>query len=303
MKYRQNFGKVLKVESLIIGIVIVYVFACSLAIYSISKNEVINNGVGPLKEASTLSPSNLEPTEFEEEFIGNTQLQQDDDRLLNYIRHRVLIPPPAQTEAVVLSLKNPHKEPAQQEEIYRYVFKLLGEMKDGFFIECGGNDGELYSNTLALELRHGWTGLLVEPLPLAKLRTRGRYVWIAPICLSGMDMFRPNNDDLMTRLGFGENVSFTTKCFPVFSLLKAINITTVDYFSLDIEGAELSVLKTIPWDRVHIKVISIEVPLWFEERKSVDSYMKSVGYKLMTYISNMYSHDNIYIHSSVQHDA
>lgn len=67
-------------------------------------------------------------------------------------------------------------------------------------------------------------------------------------------MFRPNNDDLMTRLGFVENASFTAECYPVFSLLKAINITSVDYFSLDIEGAELPVLKTIPWNRVRIKV-------------------------------------------------
>ncbi|XP_035700721.1 protein Star-like [Folsomia candida] len=112
-------------------------------------------------------------------------------------------------------------------------------------------------------------------------------------------MFRPNNDDLMTRLGFVENASFTAECYPVFSLLKAINITSVDYFSLDIEGAELPVLKTIPWNRVRIKVISIEVPLNFQERKAINSYMKSVGYKFMTHISNTYSHDNIYIHSSV----
>lgn len=45
----------------------------------------------------------------------------------------------------------------------------------------------MYSNTLPLELRHGWTGLLVEPdpVPLSKLLVRNRNVWIAPVCLSG----------------------------------------------------------------------------------------------------------------------
>ena len=44
------------------------------------------------------------------------------------------------------------------------------------------------------------------------------------------------------------------QCFPIYSILKALNRTTVDYFSLDIEGDELSVLKTIPWKSIDIKV-------------------------------------------------
>lgn len=44
------------------------------------------------------------------------------------------------------------------------------------------------------------------------------------------------------------------QCFPLFSFLIALNITTLDYFSLDVEGAEFAVLKTIPWDKVNIKV-------------------------------------------------
>lgn len=44
------------------------------------------------------------------------------------------------------------------------------------------------------------------------------------------------------------------QCFPFVSYLLALNITTVDYFSLDVEGAEYKVLQTIPWDKVDIKV-------------------------------------------------
>lgn len=46
-----------------------------------------------------------------------------------------------------------------------------------------------------------------------------------------------------------------TLCFPLFDILKAIGNPIVDYFSLDIEGVELDVLKTIPWNDVNIKVI------------------------------------------------
>ena len=34
----------------------------------------------------------------------------------------------------------------------------------------------------------------------------------------------------------------------------AFNNPTIDYFSLDVEGSELAILKTIPFDKVDIRV-------------------------------------------------
>ena len=45
-----------------------------------------------------------------------------------------------------------------------------------------------------------------------------------------------------------------TLCLPFFSILEALGNPQVDYFSLDVEGSELSILKTIPWEQVKIKV-------------------------------------------------
>jgi hypothetical protein len=50
------------------------------------------------------------------------------------------------------------------------------------------------------------------------------------------------------------------QCFPFYTFLLAANITTVDYFSLDVEGQEFNVLKTIPWHQVDIKVRDYDVP-------------------------------------------
>ena len=44
-------------------------------------------------------------------------------------------------------------------------------------------------------------------------------------------------------------------CLPLYSILLAMGNPTVDYFSLDVEGAELSILQAIPWDKVDIKVL------------------------------------------------
>ena len=38
------------------------------------------------------------------------------------------------------------------------------------------------------------------------------------------------------------------QCLPLYTILLALGNPTVNYFSLDIEGAEYPVLQTIPWD-------------------------------------------------------
>lgn len=48
--------------------------------------------------------------------------------------------------------------------------------------------------------------------------------------------------------------STVVQCFPVYSILLAVNQTRVDFFSLDVEGHELLVLKTIPLHKVDIRV-------------------------------------------------
>jgi len=45
----------------------------------------------------------------------------------------------------------------------------------------------------------------------------------------------------------------TVHCMPLLSILLALN-QTIDYFSLDIEGHELDVLRTVPFDKIDVKV-------------------------------------------------
>ena len=47
----------------------------------------------------------------------------------------------------------------------RYIDKLLKSKRKGFFVEIGGYDGELFSNTLFLEKERECKGLLVEANP------------------------------------------------------------------------------------------------------------------------------------------
>ena len=68
------------------------------------------------------------------------------------------------------------------------------------------------------------------------------------------------------------------QCFPMYSILLASGRTEIDLFSLDIEGAELDVLKTIPWARVNIKVILVEYEHIKEGKNALVDFMTSKGY-------------------------
>lgn len=49
---------------------------------------------------------------------------------------------------------------------------------------------------------------------------------------------------------------YKMQCFPLYSILLAVGRTQVDYFGLDVEGAEYQILETIPWHKVNIQVRS-----------------------------------------------
>ena len=72
------------------------------------------------------------------------------------------------------------------------------------------------------------------------------------------------------------------QCMPLYSLIMAVGNPTINWFILDIEGAELQVLKTIPWDKVDVEVISVETDLaglvMEGSRDMIIEFMESVGY-------------------------
>jgi hypothetical protein len=132
-----------------------------------------------------------------------------------------------------------------------------GNLKGGFFIEAGANDGESNSDSLHFELNHGWSGLLVEPHPVFYRRAlmKHRKANLINTCLSTearttFMAFNYTSNSLQPDIPPGGGV----QCLPLYSVLLALGNPTVNYFSLDIEGAEFPVLKTIPWDKVDIQV-------------------------------------------------
>ena len=76
----------------------------------------------------------------------------------------------------------------------------------------------------------------------------------------------------------GKKGEILAQCFPIYSLLLAVKRTTVDYFSLDVEGSELQVLKTIPFDKLDIKVLTVEFAHTKEGKEELLQFMVSKRY-------------------------
>ena len=97
-------------------------------------------------------------------------------------------------------------------------------------------------------------------------------------------------------------------CIPVASLLLALNRTTVDYFSLDVEGMELPVLQTIPFESHVIKVLSIEYRHSRGGKEPILHIMRSKGYSVFKNITHsepkrsLYVDDLMFIRNDVLHE-
>ena len=63
----------------------------------------------------------------------------------------------------------------------------------------------------------------------------------------------PNNKCFSVGKGAADQTTEET-CLPLYSILLALGNPRVDYLSLDIEGAEIDVLRAISWNKIDIKV-------------------------------------------------
>ncbi|CAH1781981.1 unnamed protein product, partial [Owenia fusiformis] len=141
--------------------------------------------------------------------------------------------------------------------------KLLPDVERGFFVECGALDGEGRSNSLYFERERHWEGLLIEadPLNYKDVVRRKRKAYASNSCLSPFPY--PSKVD----------------CFTLYSFMLALNRTVIDFFSLDVEGSELPILKTIPFDKLTIKALTVEfVHGQGDPKADIVDYLKQFNY-------------------------
>jgi FkbM family methyltransferase len=179
------------------------------------------------------------------------------------------------------------------------VDRLLKQKREGFFLELGAYDPVHLSNTYFLEKNRGWRGLLVEAQPDRKqLLERHRSNSIVEshaisdeekeISFTVADAISGIDDTMlpqhMERVSDLQSSSIRLKTVTLQSLLDKHRIQKIDYFSLDVEGAELQVLRSIDFSKVRIDVITVEID-YPERMKDIHEHLALRGFKLLGYVS------------------
>ncbi|ELT98097.1 hypothetical protein CAPTEDRAFT_207761 [Capitella teleta] len=215
----------------------------------------------------------------------------NDPKLVSVVKNHFVDPPrPYVTKFSLPLTQTPQAKAADA---------ILKGKTAGFFLECGGLDGERSSNTLWLEQKRDWNGVLIEmdPSYYMQLRGKNRKCYSINACLS------PNGypDTLSFReheLGEGQLVSEVSSgmdihrayCLPFRTIMLALNRTKIDYLSLDVEGWELPILRTVDFDQIDISVISVEIKHGKGGGQAYTDFLESKGF---IYHSHLHFHDKV----------
>lgn len=176
---------------------------------------------------------------------------------------------------------------------------ILSSIKGGFFLESGAQGGEWNSNTLKYEL-DGWSGLLVEPqasaLELLRLKHRKAYIFPGVLSATGrsedVSFSAGGSAKSSGHIGRSAGVRLldwlewltgrpakTVRAEPLAKLLRSINRTTVDFWSLDVEGFEGAVLTTTDFSEVEVGVMLVETNNDDGNTRVVSAVMEKNGFR------------------------
>lgn len=188
---------------------------------------------------------------------------------------------------------------------------------NGFYVELGVNDGFSQSNTFFLE-KKGWSGILVEPCPNLFFEAhhyRGKrnkifcnacvpfgfeneFVTIEwgnflsrssslPSDIQDLDRFNSDRSRHLKHTGLFD-IKFGAKARPLNDLLLAGSAPEIiDFLSLDVEGAELSVLKGIDFSHYSFNYILVEC----RDIGPMEEFFQGIGYIL---VAQLTAHDFLF---------
>ena len=168
----------------------------------------------------------------------------------------------------------------------------------GVFVEVGAHEPEFLSQTYHLEVV-GWRGVLIEPLSenaeRLRQRRKGQVFEVAagapaddgrrlPLLVAGaLSTLRPSLRELSAKPLGVRTVPVRT----LDSILAEAKIESVDFLSIDVEGAELEALSGFSLERFRPRLVLIEDDMQYLEKHH---HMRARGYKLVrrTALNNWY---------------
>ena len=173
-----------------------------------------------------------------------------------------------------------HSQDNQDKYLETNIFKGY---KNGFYVDVGAHDGISINNTLYFEKNNNWRGINIEPIK----KVFDKLVINRPNNIN-LNCAVCNNDgetDFLCNTGYTEMISGIKDNFDIRhldrlqreniqyeSITEVIKVETkkletilyendishINYLSIDVEGAEFEVIKSINFDKVFIDVIGFE---------------------------------------------
>lgn len=187
-----------------------------------------------------------------------------------------------------------------------FALFVLNFKKNGFFIEIGAADGVHCSNTYIMEKYLSWNGILVEPLDIYNEKLlHNRNVTIDNSIMWSEDNVNKkiyyNDKDILKSSIYDtkkkEKNFVEKKTSRLDTLLAKYKINhPIDYCSIDIEGAEVELLKGFDF-KTHINVISIEHNYDIQKRNKIYEILKQNKFQRVGESFSMY--DDYYINSKI----
>jgi len=189
----------------------------------------------------------------------------------------------------------------QDEYLETTVFKGY---KEGFYVDVGAHDGVSLNNTLYFEKNNNWRGINIEPIKgvfdmLVENRPLDVNINCAVCNRDGEADFYLNEGYTEMLSGIIENYdarhlerlmnentekSATTQIVKVNTkrletIFDEQGVSHINYLSIDVEGAEFEVLKSINFDKVFIDVIGFENN-YTEVSTPIILYLEYKGFKV-----------------------
>ena len=170
--------------------------------------------------------------------------------------------------------------------------------RNGTYLEIGVHDGENANNTVMMDQEYGWSGVCVDPF-MNHMESRSCQKFYVALgsepgeadfryggdnenhsVFAGLDKFATTDDNKMHKDAVS---NFKMKKVPVRTpedVFTEANLpSTIDYMSLDVEGAEMDILKSFPFDKYCVKYATIETNNDKEKEKEMEEFMTQRGYK------------------------
>lgn len=162
---------------------------------------------------------------------------------------------------------------------------------DGYFIECGANDGVDQSNTWYFEKYLNWHGLLIEPLTkqfieLKKNRSQKNHFYNVALCGDeNINSIQIIENDLVSTCPNEFNKGKKISNFDAKTLTKILDEISapnlIDFFSLDVEGFEDQVIQGINFNKYNFKFFLIET-----KKDEVIDFLNNNNYNLIRKLSH-----------------